>query len=199
MAHPRFPDVSHREQKRPLTHFSFSICHFGNENTLTGHNPSSSDRSGNHHPAPHRPLWHIPDFLMCHIGSKNAPSHTFPSPSVTSGNHHPAPHRPLWHIPDFLMCHIGSKNAPSHTFPSPSVTSGNHHPAPHRPLWHIPDFLMCHIGSKNAPSRLSEKSAFQSTIGLLRYSGRGRSSRRGTFRTNSLTHFSFPICHFGEG
>ena len=29
MAHPRFPDVSHREQKRPLTHFSFPICHIG--------------------------------------------------------------------------------------------------------------------------------------------------------------------------
>ena len=35
------------------------------------------------------------------------------------------------------------------------------------------------------PCRLSEKSAFRSVNGLLRYSGRGRNSRRGTFRTGS--------------
>ena len=35
------------------------------------------------------------------------------------------------------------------------------------------------------PPRLSEKSAIQSSIGLLRYSGRGRSTRRGIFRTGS--------------
>ena len=35
------------------------------------------------------------------------------------------------------------------------------------------------------PPRLSEKSASQSAIGLLGHSGRGRTNRRGTFRTGS--------------
>ena len=38
-----------------------------------------------------------------------------------------------------------------------------------------------------APPRLSEKSASQSAIGLLGHSGRGRTNRRGTFRTGSPT------------
>ena len=37
------------------------------------------------------------------------------------------------------------------------------------------------------PPRLSEKSASQSAIGLLGHSGRGRTNRRGTFRTGSPT------------
>ena len=37
------------------------------------------------------------------------------------------------------------------------------------------------------PPRLSEKSASQSAIGLLDHSGRGRTNRRGTFRTGSPT------------
>ena len=40
---------------------------------------------------------------------------------------------------------------------------------------------------KQPPPRLSEKSASQSAIGLLGHSGRGRTNRRGTFRTGSPT------------
>ena len=40
---------------------------------------------------------------------------------------------------------------------------------------------------RKQPPRLSEKSASQSAIGLLGHSGRGRTNRRGTFRTGSPT------------
>ena len=49
------------------------------------------------------------------------------------------------------------------------------------------------LGQQKAPPastvtpRLSEKSASQSAIGLLGHSGRGRTNRRGTFRTGSPT------------
>ena len=44
-----------------------------------------------------------------------------------------------------------------------------------------------HLQHPQSPPRLSEKSASQSAIGLLGHSGRGRTNRRGTFRTGSPT------------
>ena len=44
-----------------------------------------------------------------------------------------------------------------------------------------------HHQHPQSPPRLSEKSASQSAIGLLGHSGRGRTNRRGTFRTGSPT------------
>ena len=44
-----------------------------------------------------------------------------------------------------------------------------------------------HQHPQSPPPRLSEKSASQSAIGLLGHSGRGRTNRRGTFRTGSPT------------
>ena len=51
------------------------------------------------------------------------------------------------------------------------------------------------------PPRLSEKSASQSAIGLLGHSGRGRTNRRGTFRTGSPTGTKKEIpteCYFNR-
>ena len=56
-----------------------------------------------------------------------------------------------------------------HTRPTKNTTNTKHHQHP------------------QSPPRLSEKSASQSAIGLLGYSGRGRTNRRGTFRTGSPT------------
>ena len=56
-----------------------------------------------------------------------------------------------------------------HTRPTKNTTNTKHHQHP------------------QSPPRLSEKSASQSAIGLLGHSGRGRTNRRGTFRTGSPT------------
>ena len=57
-----------------------------------------------------------------------------------------------------------------HTRPTKNTTNTKHLQHPQSP-----------------PPRLSEKSASQSAIGLLDHSGRGRTNRRGTFRTGSPT------------
>ena len=56
-----------------------------------------------------------------------------------------------------------------HTRPTKNTTNTKHHQHP------------------QSPPRLSEKSASQNAIGLLGHSGRGRTNRRGTFRTGSPT------------
>ena len=59
---------------------------------------------------------------------------------------------------------------------------------------HLPSHHSYTLGQQKAPPastvtppRLSEKSASQNAIGLLGHSGRGRTNRRGTFRTGSPT------------
>ena len=56
-----------------------------------------------------------------------------------------------------------------HTRPTKNTTNTKHHQHP------------------QSPPRLSEKSASQNAIGLLGHSGRGRTNRRGTFRSGSPT------------
>ena len=63
---------------------------------------------------------------------------------------------------------------PASTVTSPATTAT--HPANKK-----------HHQHPQSPPRLSEKSASQSAIGLLGHSGRGRTNRRGTFRTGSPT------------
>ena len=69
--------------------------------------------------------------------------------------------------------------------PSPKHTGKQHHNSKTHHSYTL--------GQQKAPPastvtpRLSEKSASQSAIGLLGHSGRGRTNRRGTFRTGSPT------------
>ena len=74
--------------------------------------------------------------------------------------------------------------------PSPKHTGKQHHNSKTHHSY-TPSYT---LGQQKAPPastvtspRLSEKSASQSAIGLLGHSGRGRTNRRGTFRTGSPT------------
>ena len=86
--------------------------------------------------------------------------HTRPTKSTTNTKHHQHPQSP----PQPPQLHTRL-----HTRPTKYTTNTKHHQHP------------------QSPPRLSEKSASQNAIGLLGHSGRGRTNRRGTFRTGSPT------------
>ena len=73
---------------------------------------------------------------------------------------------------------------PASTVTSPATTAT--HPATHSANKKHHQYKTP-PASTVTPPRLSEKSASQSAIGLLGHSGRGRTNRRGTFRTGSPT------------
>ena len=79
-------------------------------------------------------------------------------------------------------------NLPVTTATHPTTSIHSHLPSHHS---YTPGYTLGQYKTPPASTvtpRLSEKSASQSAIGLLGHSGRGRTNRRGTFRTGSPGH-----------
>ena len=97
-------------------------------------------------------------------------------------------------VPNLSNCQKREGHCPEHV-PECRREQENHsrHPQNTNALHNLPVTTATHSANKKhhqhpqSPPRLSEKSASQSAIGLLGHSGRGRTNRRGTFRTGSPT------------
>ena len=96
--------------------------------------------------------------------------------------------------PNLSNCQKGEGHCPEHVPECRREQENNSlRPQNTNALHNLPVTTATHSANKKhhqhpqSPPRLSEKSASQSAIGLLGHSGRGRTNRRGTFRTGSPT------------
>ena len=123
----------------------------------------------------------VPNLSNCQKGEGHGPEHD-PECRREQENHsrHPQNTNALHNLPVTTATHPTTSihsHLPSHHSYTPSYTLGQQKTPP------IQNTTSIH----SHPPRLSEKSASKSAIGLLGHSGRGRTNRRGTFRTGSPT------------